>query len=86
MREASKTGGAVGNVSDREGDKLERTLSALDQAQGTPRFKEELKKAVEQVRLSKQLIQNAFEEQFGSVQPYQPGGGGSPKADPLGIR
>lgn len=68
MREASKTGGAVGNVSDREGDKLERTLAALDQAQGTKDFKAQLAKAQQQVRLSKQIIQQAYEEQFGGVQ------------------
>lgn len=76
MREASKTGGAVGNVSDREGDKLERTLAGLDQAAGTPKFKENLKKAVEQVRLSKQLIQNAFDEQYGEI--GQPTGAAAP--------
>lgn len=86
MREASKTGGAVGNVSDREGDKLERTIAALDQAQGTSSFRDELKKARQQVKLSLELIDNAYKEQFGNVQPYQPGGGGTPKADPLGIR
>lgn len=68
MREASKTGGAVGNVSDREGDKLERTIAALDQAQGTPEFKSELKKARAQLALSKALIQRAYDEQFGGVQ------------------
>ena len=68
MREASKTGGAVGNVSDREGDKLERTIAALDQAQGTPDFKRQLKKAQDQIRLSKQLIDTAFQEQYGGVQ------------------
>lgn len=67
MREASKTGGAVGNVSDREGDKLERTLAALDQAQGTPDFKRQLAKAREQLAQSKALINAAFEEQYGNV-------------------
>ena len=68
MRDASKTGGAVGNVSDKEGDKLERTIAALDQAQGTPDFKKQLKKAVDQVRQSKALIDVAFQEQYGGVQ------------------
>lgn len=67
MREASKTGGAVGNVSDKEGDKLERTLAALDQAQSTADFRKELKKAINQVRLSKELIQNAFTDQYGDA-------------------
>lgn len=74
MREASKTGGAVGNVSDREGDKLERTLAGLNQAAGTPDFKKELRKARDQVRLSREIVNNAYQEQFGNVQPYQPGG------------
>jgi hypothetical protein len=78
MREASKTGGAVGNVSDKEGDKLERTLAGLDQAAGTPKFKENLKKAIEQVRTSKTILQNAFEEQYGGVMPAAPPGAGTP--------
>lgn len=77
MREASKTGGAVGNVSDREGDKLEATLSALDQSQGTPDFKRQLAKARQQLSISKTLIRNAYEEQFGGVQSF---GGGQPAA------
>jgi hypothetical protein len=78
MREASKTGGAVGNVSDKEGDKLERTLAGLDQAAGTPKFRENLKKAREQVRTSKAIIQQAFEEQYGGVAPAAPSGAGAP--------
>ena len=71
MREASKTGGAVGNVSDREGDRLQNTIAALGQAQGTANFKAQLKKARSQLKLSKELINSAFEEQFGGVQPMR---------------
>jgi predicted nucleotide-binding protein (sugar kinase/HSP70/actin superfamily) len=71
MREASKTGGAVGNVSDKEGDKLERTIAALDQAQGTPDFQKQLKAAQNQVKLSKTLIQNAYQEQYGHLEESQ---------------
>lgn len=77
MREASKTGGAVGNVSDREGDKLERTLAGLDQSAGTEKFKENLMKAVRQVRLSKELIQNAFDEEYREIS-----GGGAAEGPP----
>ena len=81
MREASKTGGAVGNVSDREGDKLENTISAMGQAQGTSDFKKQLTKAREQLRLSKELINNAYEEQFGSVEAFAgPNSVSGPKA------
>jgi hypothetical protein len=54
-------------VSNREGDKLEATLGALDQAQGTSDFKKQRAKVQEQIRLSKELINNAFEEQYGDI-------------------
>jgi len=81
MREASKTGGAVGNVSDREGDKMERVIAALGQAQGTERFKSELRRAREQLSLSMQLIRKAYEDQFGGVPDAaaQPAPSASPK-------
>lgn len=78
MREASKTGGAVGNVSDREGDKLERTIAALDQAQGTDRFKGELKRAMAQLRRSQEIIKQAYDEQFGSVGDAAPRAASTP--------
>ena len=64
MREASKTGGAVGNVSDREGDKLEATLSALAQSQGTSDFKNQLDKAIQQIDLANERILRAFKETY----------------------
>jgi hypothetical protein len=69
MREASKTGGAVGNVSDREGDKLENTLAALGQAQSTADFKSQLGKARRQLQLSKAIIQRTYNEQYGGATP-----------------
>lgn len=87
MREASKTGGAVGNVSDKEGDKLERTLAALDQAQDTTDFKKQLNKAMDQVRHSKELIQTAFDEQYGEAGEYSGPDRRAPLGnDPLRIR
>lgn len=65
MREASKTGGAVGNVSDREGDKLENTMAALAQAQGTKDFRSELNKAMEKLDLSMERIRRAYTETYG---------------------
>lgn len=44
MREASKTGGALGQVSDREGKLLESSLGALDQLQDTTQLTFELNK------------------------------------------
>jgi hypothetical protein len=71
MREASKTGGAVGNVSDREGDKLERTFGALDRVQTTKQFKDQVKIVRNQVKQSMALIKAAFDDQFSGVEPYR---------------
>ena len=65
MREASKTGGAVGQVTEKEGDKLERTLAALDQAQGTADFQRQLDRATQELNVSMALIRNAYKEQYG---------------------
>ena len=50
MREASKTGGALGQVSERELDLLESSLGALDQGQTPENFKKNLKKVEDNVR------------------------------------
>jgi len=83
MREASKTGGAVGNVSDKEGDRLENTLAALGQAQGTEEFKKQLTKAQQQLRLSKQRIKQAYIDTYGTDIPT---GNKPDDNDPLGLR
>ena len=75
MRDASKTGGAVGQVTEREGDKLENSIAALSQAQGTADFKVQLAKARAQLKASKAIIQRAYSEQYGE-------GGGAVTAPP----
>jgi hypothetical protein len=64
MREASKTGGAVGNVSDREGDRLQQTLAALSRAQGTEDFKGQAKLAMHRLAVAKKNIQDAYNETY----------------------
>ena len=44
MRAASKTGGALGQVSDREGQLLQSSLGALDIGQSPTQFKSQLQK------------------------------------------
>jgi len=44
MREASKTGGALGQVSDKEGSLLQAALGALDMTQSPENFKKQLQK------------------------------------------
>lgn len=67
MRDASKTGGAVGNVSDREGDRMENVIAAITNTKLTD---EEM---VFQLKLAKEILQTyqrdvqaAWEAQFGA--------------------
>ena len=71
MRESSKTGGAVGNVSDKEGDKLQNTLSALGRVQTTKQFKEEAKKAMDRLDVSMKNIQDAYDGTYGDLNENQ---------------
>lgn len=56
MREASKTGGALGQVSDREGQLLQSALGALDQLQSA----DQLKGQLEKIKASIQRWNNAI--------------------------
>src|SRR5690606_1509902 len=47
MRDASKTGGALGQVSERELDLLQNNLAALDTWQGDEQFKESLQQVID---------------------------------------
>jgi hypothetical protein len=56
MREASKTGGALGQVSDREGKLLANALGALDQGQSPEQFKAQLEKIKNSINKWKQEV------------------------------
>lgn len=90
MREASKTGGAVGQVTEREMAKLEGAWAALQQSQGTAAYKDELRKLIDRAKLSMQRINEAYQEQYGNISVELPAtgqtSGNTPQADPLGIR
>jgi hypothetical protein len=69
MRDRSPTGGALGNVSDAEGRRLESSAAALDQAQGKDDFKLKLDRYIEDLERAKKSVKNAFDTQYGSVKP-----------------
>ncbi len=71
MREASKTGGALGNVSDAEGARLEASFGALQRASSLPQAMQELQKIRAQVQRSKDMMVSAFQSQYGSGTPAQ---------------
>lgn len=60
MRNNSKTGGALGNVSDAEGKRLENNLAALDTAQSTPALKKQLQDIISFSNGAKERLRDAF--------------------------
>lgn len=74
MREASKTGGALGNVSNVELGLLTSALGALDTGQSPENMLEQLQQIKDSVLRFNQALAGGAS------------GGGSGAADPLGIR
>lgn len=64
MRDASKTGGALGNVSNVENVMLQNNLAALSQAQDMPSFQRALRQIVQYVDDAKGRLGNAFKETY----------------------
>lgn len=76
MRAASKTGGAVGNVSDREGDRLENAWAALGQSQDTETFKRRMDDLINIARDFKSRTQTAFDDEYADVGEQSQSSGG----------
>jgi hypothetical protein len=78
MRDASKTGGALGAIAVEELKMLQNNLAALDNLKQNPKaFREEMKRIVEWSEGSKGRLQQAYDTDYGSIQkqPQQ----GAPK-------
>jgi len=77
MRNNSKTGGALGSVSDAEGKRLEANLAALDKSQSLDQFKSNLAKIIKYSDEAKGRLREAYNLKHGysSVQPSQAQGG-----------
>jgi hypothetical protein len=73
MREASKTGGALGAVSDTENRLLQSNLAALDSSQSPEAFRANLQKIVDYVEGAKGRMRQAFQAQY-QGQPAQQAG------------
>lgn len=86
MRQNSKTGGALGNVSDAENQRLENNLAALDTAQSDEEFVRELMKIKQYTQNSKQRFRKAYEAKYGNITGYETPGKPMQLEDPLGIR
>lgn len=65
MREASKTGGALGQVSERENILLQSTLGALDQGQSPENFRKNLDKIKKSIERFEEAVQKEKSGQSG---------------------
>ncbi len=84
MRAASPTGGALGNVSNQEGQYLRDAFAAISRTQDTSDLSKALKTAAEQVRGAKQRTREAYDLTYEYKSGTAPRAGAAP--DPLGIR
>jgi len=64
MRDASPTGGALGNVSNQEGAKLEKSVAAFSQAQDYDDFREALRQYLIDLKTAQGNVQSAFDETY----------------------
>ena len=65
MRAASATGAAVGSVTEREGEKLEKSRAALGQAQRAEDARKELETLKRALEFQRDLVTNAYERTYG---------------------
>lgn len=90
MRAASPTGGALGNVSNQEGQQLRDAFGALSRTQDAGDLRTQLDRVIGDVRGAKTRVREAYDETYGyrnsvpGAAPAAPAAGG--KDDPLGIR
>jgi hypothetical protein len=69
MRDRSPTGGALGNVSDTEGKRLQDSAAALKQAQGTKTFQAKLDRYVADLERAKGNVKNTFDLTYAGIKP-----------------
>ena len=79
MRDASKTGGALGNVSNQEGERLERSIvGGLDRTQNIQDVKKSIDQLIDDIRGSKIRMREAYDDTYS----YKSGGASTPAAAP----
>ena len=80
MRNASPTGGALGNVSNQEGTQLRQAAGALSRVQEKGSVQSELDQIAESIRGSKSRVREAFDMTYDYKST--PAGGGAPPSPP----
>jgi len=86
MRQASPTGGALGNVSNQEGAQLRQAFAAIDRRQDAPSIRKAIADAIGQLQASKSRVREAYDLTYEYKQQRgnaAPGGGGVDASNPL---
>ena len=65
MRAASATGAAVGNATEKEGDKLQSSRAAIQQIQSAEDARRELEALRDTLMFQQDLVKNAYERTYG---------------------
>jgi hypothetical protein len=88
MRAASPTGGALGNVSNQEGQQLKDAFGTLNRTQDAADLRKQLGRVADDVRGAKQRVREAYDMTYEYKPSTTSSGGvsGGGKEDPLGIR
>jgi hypothetical protein len=68
MRSASKTGAAVGSVTEKEGDKLQASRAAIQQFQSAESARQELNRLLKQLDDAEKNTVNAFSRTYGKTE------------------
>jgi hypothetical protein len=80
MREASKTGGALGNVSNEEGRRLEKSIvGGLDRTQNIADVQQGINDLIDEIRTSKSRVRDAYDTTY-EYRAQRGAGGGAPAA------
>jgi hypothetical protein len=72
MRDASKTGGAVGQVSNFEEQMLQDNLAALGRAQSADEYRSQLQKIINFSNVTAANLQFAYQQTYGGAQGFDP--------------
>lgn len=88
MRAASPTGGALGNVSNQEGQQLKDAFGTLNRTQDASSLRTQLGRVADDVRGAKTRVREAYDMTYDykTGAPVSGSDSGGGKADPLGIR
>lgn len=82
MREASKTGGALGNVSNEEGRRLEKSVvGGLDRTQNIADVQQGINNLIEEIRVSQARVREAYDSTY-EYRTQRGGGGGAKQMSP----